>query len=310
MLIANPIYDVVFKYLMEDLDIAKEIIGAIIDKEIISLTLKPQEKSLEYSVEKSQEDKNKPKDSVYNYMRLYRIDFNAVIKDKEGEYQNVIIEIQKSPIKSALMRFRNYLAEKYKQEEIILSEQGKEIKKPLPIITIYFLGFELENTLLPEVIEISRNYKNILTGEIINSKDEFIECLTHNSFIIQIPKLHPTMKTKLEKILSIFDQSEKTDRNFVINYEYEPEDEIMEKIVRRLLKAASDPKVRDEIELEEEADDVFKQLEEKDKAIEEKNKTIEQKDKAIEEKEKTIEQKDKAIEEKDRIIKELLEKIK
>ncbi|OHD26034.1 MAG: hypothetical protein A2086_15215 [Spirochaetes bacterium GWD1_27_9] len=310
MLIANPIYDVVFKYLMEDLDIAKEIIGAIIDKEIISLTLKPQEKSLEYSVEKSQEDKNKPKDSVYNYMRLYRIDFNAVIKDKEGEYQNVIIEIQKSPIKSALMRFRNYLAEKYKQEEIILSEQGKEIKKPLPIITIYFLGFELENTLLPEVIEISRNYKNILTGEIINSKDEFIECLTHNSFIIQIPKLHPTMKTKLEKILSIFDQSEKTDRNFVINYEYEPEDEIMEKIVRRLLKAASDPKVRDEIELEEEADDVFKQLEEKDKAIEEKNKTIEQKDKAIEEKEKTIEQKDKTIEEKDRIIKELLDKLK
>ena len=310
MLIANPIYDVVFKYLMEDLDIAKEIIGAIIDKEIISLTLRPQEKSLEYSVEKSQEDKNKPKDSVYNYMRLYRIDFNAVIKDKEGEYQNVIIEIQKSPIKSALMRFRNYLAEKYKQEEIILSEQGKEIKKPLPIITIYFLGFELENTLLPEVIEISRNYKNILTGEIINSKDEFIECLTHNSFIIQIPKLHPTMKTKLEKILSIFDQSEKTDRNFVINYEYEPEDEIMEKIVRRLLKAASDPKVRDEIELEEEADDVFKQLEEKDKAIEEKNKTIEQKDKAIEEKEKTIEQKDKTIEEKDRIIKELLDKLK
>ena len=36
---------------MEDLEIAKEIISAIIDKEIISLTLKPQEKSLEYSVE-------------------------------------------------------------------------------------------------------------------------------------------------------------------------------------------------------------------------------------------------------------------
>jgi len=301
MLIANPIYDVVFKYLMEDLEIAKEIISAIIDKEIISLTLKPQEKSLEYSVEIDRHSKDKEKDSIYNYMRLYRIDFNAVIKDKDDQYQNVIIEIQKSPIKSALIRFRNYLGERYKQEEIVV-ENGQEVKKILPIITIYFLGFELENKLLPEVIEISRNYKNILTGEIINSKDDFIECLTHNSFIIQIPKLHPTMKTKLEKILSIFDQKEKTDRNFFINYEYEPEDEIMKRIIKRLLKAASNPKVREELELEEEADDAFKEMEKKDKIIAEQNKILE-------ENKKVLDEKNKALEEKDRLIKELMEKL-
>jgi hypothetical protein len=40
MLIANPIYDVVFKYLMEDNKIAKLIISKIINDEIIELNAK------------------------------------------------------------------------------------------------------------------------------------------------------------------------------------------------------------------------------------------------------------------------------
>ena len=45
MEIANPIYDVVFKYLMEDNDIARLIISTIIKKEIVSLEFRPQEKT-------------------------------------------------------------------------------------------------------------------------------------------------------------------------------------------------------------------------------------------------------------------------
>ncbi|MCX7998439.1 MAG: hypothetical protein N3A69_05730 [Leptospiraceae bacterium] len=41
LILANPIYDTVFKFLMEDLDIAKEIISAIIYKEILELSLHP-----------------------------------------------------------------------------------------------------------------------------------------------------------------------------------------------------------------------------------------------------------------------------
>lgn len=37
MIIANPIYDIVFKYLMADLDVAKGVIAAIIDEEILML---------------------------------------------------------------------------------------------------------------------------------------------------------------------------------------------------------------------------------------------------------------------------------
>ena len=41
MLIANPIYDVVFKYLMDDSKIAKLIISSIIAEEIEELVFKP-----------------------------------------------------------------------------------------------------------------------------------------------------------------------------------------------------------------------------------------------------------------------------
>lgn len=43
MRIANPMYDVFFKFLMEDTDLAKELIGTIINQEILSLELRPQE---------------------------------------------------------------------------------------------------------------------------------------------------------------------------------------------------------------------------------------------------------------------------
>ena len=43
MQIANPIYDVVFKHLMEDAKIAKLLISSIIGEEIETLEFRPQE---------------------------------------------------------------------------------------------------------------------------------------------------------------------------------------------------------------------------------------------------------------------------
>ena len=43
MLIANPIYDVVFKYLLDDAEIARGLLSAILGVEIVSLDVKPQE---------------------------------------------------------------------------------------------------------------------------------------------------------------------------------------------------------------------------------------------------------------------------
>ena len=47
MIIANPIYNSVFKYLMEDVEIAKYILSLIINKEIIDRLIDVKDKALE-----------------------------------------------------------------------------------------------------------------------------------------------------------------------------------------------------------------------------------------------------------------------
>jgi len=43
MIIANPIYDTVFKYMMEDNTVAKLLVSSIIGEDVVSLEPKPQE---------------------------------------------------------------------------------------------------------------------------------------------------------------------------------------------------------------------------------------------------------------------------
>ena len=45
MIIANPIYDVVFKYLLEDAEIARDLLSTILGEEVVQLEFKPQETS-------------------------------------------------------------------------------------------------------------------------------------------------------------------------------------------------------------------------------------------------------------------------
>jgi len=77
MLIANPIYDVVFKYMMEDLKVAKTFISAIIGEEVENLDFCPQELTTKYKE---------------GSMTVVRVDFLAKIKTAKG-YKAVIIEM-------------------------------------------------------------------------------------------------------------------------------------------------------------------------------------------------------------------------
>ncbi len=75
MLIANPIYDVVFKYLMEDAKVAKLLIGRIIDQEIIELEFRPQEFIMQA---------HRPAGLQSSKLTFYRLDFSAKIKTDDG----------------------------------------------------------------------------------------------------------------------------------------------------------------------------------------------------------------------------------
>jgi hypothetical protein len=93
MKIANPIYDVVFKYLMDDNKIAKLVISKIIGEEI----------------ERPATDNEKTKASF----TVYRLDFAAKIKLSDGGFKQVLIEIQKAKFPTDIMRFRKYLGQQY-----------------------------------------------------------------------------------------------------------------------------------------------------------------------------------------------------
>ena len=76
MLIANPIYDVVFKYLMEDSKVAKLLIGSIIGAEVLELEFRP--KSFTASVHLDPL-------SIKPTFTIYHLDFSAKIKTPEEE---------------------------------------------------------------------------------------------------------------------------------------------------------------------------------------------------------------------------------
>ena len=82
MIIANPIYDVVFKYLLDDIEIARELLSAILGVTIKSLQMKPQETIV--------------LDSVSKEIKIYHLDFKAVIEQANGEEKIVLIELQKA----------------------------------------------------------------------------------------------------------------------------------------------------------------------------------------------------------------------
>ena len=236
MFIANPIYDSVFKYLMEDLEVAKRLISVIIEEQILDIEVLPQEFTTFYQ---------------RIGVSILRLDFKAIIKTKEGDAKKVLIELQKSKNALDIRRFRRYLGDNYSRIDVV----GKK-KESLPIITIYFLGFDL--TIHAPVIKVNRTYTNQITKAEIKGKDDFIEKLTHDSYVIQIPQLPEITQTKLEKILSIFNQKwvYDHDNRWLMAYDDSKiDDEDLAYITKRLEHAAQDPDTRDNAEIENELEE-------------------------------------------------------
>jgi hypothetical protein len=316
MEIANPIYDVVFKYMMEDNTVAKLLISSIIGEEVVTLESKPQEHTRE-------KNKEKVIEGIPN-LTVYRLDFSAKIRLSNGQHKVVIIEMQKAELPTDIMRFRRYLGEQYIDSENNIAN-SEEIGA-MQIYAIYFLGKELGIYDTP-VLSVSPEIKDVSTGEIVNRESKFIESLNHKSWIVQISCLKARRRNELEQLLSVFDQSNRTSDVHILNVNEDDFPEKYRPIIRRLKGAASDSTVKKQMKEDDEilkylrhyarieADKAIKEkdrtIEEKDKvlekskkALEENEKTIRKKDKTIEEKDKTIEEKDKTIEEKDKTIEE------
>ncbi len=303
MLIANPIYDAAFKYLLDDSDIARRLLSVIIDEEIIELEVKPQEQ-LAFS--------------ETLFVKVLRLDFKAIIKTKTGERKAVLIELQKGKYLIDIMRFRRYLGENYQREEEIRDEAGELKKQPLPIITVYFLGFRLGQVSAP-IVRVNRIYTDVSTNETLQVRDEFIEQLTHDCLVIQIPRLPVKYQSRVERILSVFNQRYVMDNtNRLLDFPVQESDEqLIQDMSKRLNKATENEGVRNQIAAQEDFDEGIErffrkqniQIETIQKAIDEKDSVIERSQKAMHEKDSVIEQNAKAILERDRELETLRQEL-
>lgn len=282
-IIANPIYDSVFKFLMEDDRAAKILLSALLRKEVKKLEMK----------------RNEHCNLQQSRISLFRIDFSAVIVDSNGDEQLVLIELQKTWLATETLRFRQYLGSQYLNKENMLSEDNRK-GFGLPIISIYILGHKLGELQQP-VVYVRRNYLDYDDQQIVNGvPDPFIESLTHDSIIVQIPYLQGRTRNRLERLLTIFDQDyrvENDEHYLRIDDKEMTNDERL--LLNRLVMAAASPEVRREMEVE---DEILSEIEARDTTIMIKNEMIKQKDLEIEQKKQVIEQKEQVIEQKDRLL--------
>ena len=283
MIIANPIYDVVFKYLLEDVEIARELLSTILGEDVQSVEVKPQETATETSGD----------------IRILRFDFKAVIKKPNGEISKILIELQKAKKAFNAMRFRSYLGDNYRKEDEVLNERGLPEKRPLPIVTIYFLGFPL-NSIQRGVVKINREYIDVVTQERLDIKEEFVELLTHDSYLIQVQMLGHATRSRLERVLQIFSPIYQSpmDRH-QLDFQGDTNDPLVKKMAERLGRAIASEEIRDKMDVEDELERAFdREMSKKDEIIAEQEEIIAEKEEIIAKKDKLlIEEKKRAAEE-------------
>ena len=268
--VANPLYDAVFKYLMEDDRIAKTILSALLKKKVVDVKIRRNE----YANLTRRES-----------ISMFRIDFAATVLDEDNQPHLMLIELQKTWLPTETLRFRRYLALQYNNEENMLKEEHG--KYAIPMVAIYLLGHcvgEIEEPVI-YVNHHAYNYDGKKVEEGI--PDPFVESLQHDSIIVQIPLLHGRVNNRLEKVLCLFDQTNVADNKKIIKVDdkqFEGDND-MEYIVRRLQSAAADPDMRYQMNAE---DEFFKELEARDSLIMEKEGQLKEKEGQLKEKDEML----------------------
>ena len=264
--VANPIYDSVFKYIMEDERIAKTMLSALLKKEVVHVTVRPHEYS------------NTTRDTL----SMFRIDFAATVREREGDVEKdrvVLIELQKTWLNTETLRFRQYLGAQYSNKSNIREEDEKGFAYPM--VAVYLLGHRVGNINEPIVYV----YHDVFdyNGNIVKegSEEPFVESLTHNSIIVQIPLLHGNVNNRLEKVLSVFDQTQvegNTQQVLKIDEDKYADDNDMLYVLHKLTAAAANSEMRQDMNVE---DEYYKAIEDRDTAIMKRDKILKEKEEQL-----------------------------
>ena len=287
--IANPIYDIVFKYLMEDERIARTILSALLQENIIKVEIRPHEYS------------NNKRDAL----SVFRIDFGATIRKDDGSEHLILIELQKTWLPTETLRFRQYLGVQYENPHNIVSDSDDQ--HALPMVAVYLLGHKVGDIEEPVLYVKHQTYD--YSGKVVTKglPNPFVDSLTHDSIIVQIPRLHGKVNNHLDKILSIFDQtrvSAESQHYLSLDEQaYDSSDTEMQPILHRLLMAASSVEMRQDMNVEDEYYSIIKEQEGKvyglERDLAEKETLLAEKDGQLAEKDGQLAEKDGQLAKKD-----------
>ena len=298
MKIANPIYDVVFKYLMEDERISRIILSALLKKDVVGVEMRAHEYS----------------NDVRDLLSVFRIDFGATVRDDDGSESMILVELQKTWVETETLRFRQYLGVQYRSPKNMRGDFA------VPMVAVYLLGHKV-GAIEEPVLYVSHDCRDYYERRVEKGlPNPFVESLTHDSIIVQIPRLHGQINNRLDKVLSIFDQTRRDsddEQLLSIDERVYADDSAMERILHRLTMAAADADVRHRMDVEDEyfsiiekrdteilikdkrlaeqnvlIDEQNKQLDEQNKQLVEQNKQLDEQNKQLDEQNKQLEQKD------------------
>ena len=261
--VANPIYDSVFKYIMEDERIAKTMLSALLKKEVVHVTVRPHEYS------------NTTRDTL----SMFRIDFAATVREREGNEikdRIVLIELQKTWLNTETLRFRQYVGAQYSNKNNIREAEDKGFAYPM--VAVYLLGHRVGNIKEP-IVYVNHDVFDY-NGNVVEdgNMEPFVESLTHNSIIVQIPLLHGNVNNRLEKVLSVFDQTlvdGDTQQVLKIDEDKFADDNDMLYVLHKLTAAAANSEMRQDMNVE---DEYYKAIEDRDTAIMQRDKMLKERD--------------------------------
>jgi hypothetical protein len=283
--------------MMDDETVAKAFLSAIIEEEVLELNFASQERTFRRPLNKLEPPTAEEDEKLF--LTVCRFDFSAKILTPDNKFKMAMIELQKAKLASDIMRFRRYLGLHYQNPNNTYGSE--ENKKACPIYGIFLLGYDIGIHDCP-IVHVDQNIKNSLTKKKLKITNEFVQSLHHESWIVQINQLNQSSKNNLEKLLSIFDQKNRTANHHILNVNEDEFPDIYHPIIRRLRMASESEDIQIEMELE---DDFMKELQDKERFIAEQGKVLDEKNKVIKENKKVIKEKDKLIEEKNKLIEEL-----
>jgi len=311
IIIPNPIYDVVFRYLMEDPESAMIVLSTLINEKITSLHLEPQTHTQKNDSEATISDPKSKKD-----IHLFHLDFSATIELPDGGEELIMIELQKASEPDDIFRFKRYISKNFQKKynkEIIhpVSHTVEKVTKPIRLIPVFILNFRIENEINDLLIRTNRIKTGVFKNKQLQKTNEFIDNLSYDILVVQLPNFQniteseyagDEYKRKLYALLKLFDQKSKVKDNehrLRLIRKFFPG--FLERVIKRLQAADINNPVMEKQMFAE--DEYLKALIKRDNQITWLEEGIEKRD-------KTIEEKDKALNETRRIIFDLAKTLK